>query len=243
MGILFIVSTPIGNLQDITLRAIEILQKVDFIACEDTRKTGMLIKHIKDNYPLDDTIKKELPHKPVLISYYEQNEFQRIPGILNSLKNGCDVALVSDAGTPSISDPGFRLVRECIKEGIKVESIPGLSSVISSLVISGLPTDKFLFLGYPPHKPGHRKKLWENVKESLSFVKSTIIFFEAPHKLVRTLEELKEVFGDIDIVICRELTKIHEEVRREKISESLNHYAKINPKGEFVTLFNLAKFS
>jgi len=181
----------------------------------------------------------ELPKRPILISYYEQNEFQRIPGIINSLKNGCDVALVSDAGTPTISDPGFRLVRECIKEGIRVESIPGPSSVISALVVSGLPTDKFLFLGYPPHKPGHRKKLWKNVKESLNSIKSTVIFFEAPHKLIRTLEEFKEIFGDINIVICRELTKVYEEVRREKISESLGHFSKTNPKGEFVILFNL----
>lgn len=239
MGILYIVSTPIGNLKDITLRAIEILQKADFIASEDTRKTGMLLKHIKDNYPLEEGTTGELPRKPVLISYYEQNEFQRIPGIINSLKNNCDVAVVSDAGTPTISDPGYRLIRACVDEGIKVESIPGPSSVITALSVSGLPTDKFLFLGYPPHKPGHRKKLWENVKESLSFVKSTIIFFEAPHKLTKTLEELKEAYGDIDIVLCRELTKVYEEIRREKISESLQHFAKTNPKGEFVILFNL----
>jgi|SRR3989344_4426694 len=240
MGILYIVSTPIGNLQDITLRAVDILQKVDFIACEDTRKTGMLLKIIPI-LPISNNTNNpiELPKRPILISYYEQNEFQRIPGIINSLKNGCDVALVSDAGTPTISDPGFRLVRECIKEGIRVESIPGPSSVISALVVSGLPTDKFLFLGYPPHKPGHRKKLWKNVKESLNSIKSTVIFFEAPHKLIRTLEEFKEIFGDINIVICRELTKVYEEVRREKISESLGHFSKTNPKGEFVILFNL----
>ena len=262
MGILYIVATPIGNLQDITLRAIDILQKVDFIACEDTRKTGMLLKILQNRTSrsefssesranlsqacgseipkqVRDDITKVIPKRPTLISYYEQNEFQRISGIINSLKNGCDVALVSDAGTPTISDPGFRLVRKCIKEGIRVESIPGPSSVISALVVSGLPTDKFLFLGYPPHKPGHRKKLWKNVKESLNSIKSTVIFFEAPHKLIRTLEEFKEIFGDINIVICRELTKVYEEVRREKISESLGHFSKTNPKGEFVILFNL----
>lgn len=238
MGILYIVATPIGNLQDITLRAIEILLRVDFIACEDTRKTGMLLKYIKDKHLLN-TMAGELPRKPVLISYYEQNEFQRIPGIINSLKNGCNVALVSDAGTPTVSDPGFKLVRECVNEGIRVESIPGPSSVVSALVVSGLPTDKFLFLGYPPHKPGHRKKLWENVKESLNSIKSTVIFFEAPHKLIRTLEELKNIYGDIDIVICRELTKIHEEKRREKVSQSLDHFSKTNPKGELVILFNI----
>lgn len=230
MGTLYIVATPIGNLQDITLRAIKVLQNVDAIACEDTRKAGMLLSQI-------------LPvgvNKPRLVSYYEQNELQRIPEIISALKDNLKIALVSDAGTPAISDPGFKLIRECIKEGIKVESIPGPSSVISALVSSGLPTDKFLFLGYPPRKPGHRKSLFENILTANTVIKSTIILFEAPHKILRTLEELKEVFGDIDIVICRELTKIHEEIRREKISSSTEHFTKTNPKGEFVLLFNLS---
>ena len=228
-GTLFLVATPIGNLQDITLRAIEVLRKVDIIACEDTRKTGLLLQNI---------FKGE--RKPRLISYYEQNELLRIPEIISALKDGIDIALVSDAGTPTISDPGFKLIRECVREGIKVESIPGPSAVITSLVSSGLPTDKFLFLGYPPRKPGHRKSLFENVKAASLLIKSTIIFFEAPHKIIRTLEELKVTFGDIDIVIARELTKIHEEIRREKISTSIEHFSKVNPKGEFVILFNLA---
>ena len=228
MGILYIVATPIGNLQDITLRAIEVLKTVDAIACEDTRKTGLLLSRI---LPINTT-------KPRLVSYYEQNELQRIPEIINALKNGLNVALVSDAGTPTISDPGFKLVREAIREGIKVESIPGPSSVISSLVSSGLPTDKFLFVGYPPKKPGHRKTLFENLTKLP--IKTTIILFEAPHKIVRTLNELNDIFGDIDIVICRELTKIHEEIRRSKISNSIDHFSKTNPKGEFVVLFNLS---
>ncbi len=228
MGNLYIVATPIGNLQDITLRAIEVLRQVDIIACEDTRKTGLLLQNI---------IKGD--KKPRLISYYEQNELLRIPEIISALKDGIDIALVSDAGTPTISDPGFKLIRECVREGIKVESIPGPSAVITSLVSSGLPTDKFLFLGYPPRKPGHRKSLFENVKAASLLIKSTIIFFEAPHKIIRTLEELKVTFGDIDIVIARELTKIHEEIRREKISESILHFSKVNSKGEFVILFNL----
>ncbi len=227
MGNLFIVSTPIGNMQDITLRAIEVLRQVEIIACEDTRKTGLLLQNIL----------KE-GKKPRLISYYEQNELLRIPEIISALKDGIDIALVSDAGAPTISDPGFKLVRECIREGIDVVSIPGPSAVISALVSSGLPTDKFLFLGYPPRKPGHRKSLFNNVKSASALVKSTIIFFEAPHKILRTLEELKEVFGDIDIVIARELTKIHEEIRREKISESILYFSKVTPKGEFVILFN-----
>ena len=225
MGILYIVATPIGNLQDITFRAIEILKKVDSIACEDTRKTGFLLKEL--NIDSKD-----------LISYYEQNELTRIPQILNALKNGLNIALVSDAGTPTISDPGFKLVRECIREGIKVESIPGPSSVISALVSSGLPTDKFFFVGYPPAKPGHRKKLFENIASVIAIIKATIILFEAPHKLLRTLSELKSIFGNIDIVVERELTKIHEEKRSEKISESLEHFKKVNPKGEFVILLN-----
>ncbi len=225
-GILYIVATPIGNLQDITLRAIEILKKADSIACEDTRKTSILLK----------SLKIENKH---LISYYEQNELGRIPEIVNALKNGLNIALVSDAGTPTISDPGFKLVRECIKEGIKVESIPGPSSAISALVSSGLPTDKFLFVGYPPKKEGHRKKFFENILASNKILKSTVIIYEAPHKILKTLEEMKEIFEDINIVIARELTKIHEEIRHEKISQSLEHFKKNNPKGEFIILISL----
>lgn len=226
MSNLYIVSTPIGNLQDITSRAIKVLREVGIIVCEDTRRTGSLLKSISDV-------------RPRLISYYEQNETQRTPQIIELLKNGNQIALVSDSGTPTISDPGFKLVRECISQNIRVESIPGPSSVISSLVVSGLPTDKFLFLGFLPKKKGHRKKFLQNVQSSLNLVKSTVILFEAPHRLIGTLEELKEIFGDINIVICRELTKIHEEIRREKISESLLHFQKTNPKGELVILFNL----
>ncbi len=231
MGILYIVATPIGNLQDITLRAIKILQTVDVIACEDTRKTGLLLHNLASQ---GETLQRI---KPRLVSYYEQNELQRIPEVIAALKDDLNIAMVSDAGTPAISDPGFKLIRECIKEGIKVESIPGPSSVITALVSSGLPTDKFLFLGYPPRKPGHRKTLFESLKQMP--IKTTVIFFEAPHKILRTLEELKEVFGDIDIILARELTKIHEEIRREKISKLIEYFTKTSPRGEFVLLFNL----
>lgn len=225
MGILYVVATPIGNLGDITLRAIEVLKSVGVVACEDTRKTGQLLTKLQiTNYKL--------------LSFYEQNEFQRMPEIIAALKDGLNIALVSDAGTPTVSDPGFKLVRECIKEGIKVESIPGASSVISSLVSSGLPTDKFMFVGYLPRKEGHRKTFLTSLLSAISIIKTTVIFFEAPHRIVGTLEELKEIFEDIDIVIARELTKIHEEIRREKISESIVHFEKTNPKGEFVILFN-----
>jgi 16S rRNA (cytidine1402-2'-O)-methyltransferase len=241
MGILYIVATPIGNLQDITLRAIEILRKVNVIACEDTRKTGLLLHKLA----LPDTVRnlalqgETLQKKPRLVSYYEQNELQRIPEVISAIKDGLNIALVSDAGTPTVSDPGFKLVRECIKEGIKVESIPGASSVITALTVSGLPTDKFLFVGYPPKKPGHRKDFFEKLTKL--GIKTTIILFESPHHLIRTLEGMKEAFGDIDIVICRELTKIYEEIRREKISKSLKHFGEIPPKGEFVILFNFGE--
>lgn len=235
-GTLFVVATPIGNLEDITLRAIKTLKSVDAIACEDTRKTGLMLSKILPP-PTGGSNTTNNSIRPRLISYYEQNELQRIPQLINALKNGLNIGLVSDAGTPTISDPGFKLVREVIREGIKVESIPGPSSVISSLVSSGLPTDKFIFLGYPPRKPGHRKTLFENLTKLP--IKTTIILFEAPHRLVRTLEELKEIIGDIDIVICRELTKVYEEIQRSKISISIGHFSKINPKGEFVILFHL----
>jgi 16S rRNA (cytidine1402-2'-O)-methyltransferase len=233
MGILYIVATPIGNLQDITLRAITILSSVDVIACEDTRKTGLLLHNLAPQTLQGHALEK----KPRLVSYYEQNELQRIPEIISALKDNLNIALVSDAGTPTISDPGFKLVRECIKEGIKVESLPGPSSVITALVVSGLPTDKFLFIGYPPKKPGHRKALFENLTKLP--IKTTIIFFEGPHHIIRTLEGIKEAFGDIDIVICRELTKVFEEIRRENILQSLAHFEEITPKGEFVILLHL----
>ncbi len=229
-------STPIGNLKDITLRAKEVLSKVDYISCEDTRHTGNLLKILQT--PLSGANTTNTTNKK-LISYYEQNELQRIPEIITLLKNDNDVALVSDAGTPTISDPGFKLVRECIREGIKVESIPGPSSVTAALVVSGLPTDKFLFVGYPPKKQGHREKLFTNITLMIRIIRVTIIMFEAPHRLVKTLQEMIDIFGDINFVICRELTKIHEEVRREKISHSISHFQKTNPKGEFVILFNL----
>ncbi|MCL4354120.1 16S rRNA (cytidine(1402)-2'-O)-methyltransferase [Patescibacteria group bacterium] len=229
MGNLYIVATPIGNLQDISLRAVEILKKVDFILCEDTRKTSFLLEKI-----LGHKVPKEK-----LASYYEQNEIQRIPGVIELLKAGYNLALVSDAGTPLVSDPGFKLVREVRTQNIKVESIPGPSASISALSISGLPTDKFLFIGYLPKKPGNRSKLLNQIKLTTEIIQPTVILYEAPHRLVKTLEELLKIFGDIDIVMCREMTKIHEEYRKDKISKLVASYQKSNPKGEIVLLFNL----
>lgn len=230
MGNLFIVATPIGNLQDITLRALKTLEEVDFIASEDTRKTTIIINNFFKG--------RERQMQDKLFSYYEQVEVQKIPQVINLLKNGKNVALVSDAGTPAISDPGFKLIRECVKEGINVISIPGASSVVSALVSSGLPTDKFIFLGFLPQKPGHRIKLLQNLKESLNILNSTVIIFESPYKLQKSLSDMKEVFGDIEITIARELTKIHEEVKKDKISTILEYYKK-GIKGEIVILFNL----
>lgn len=235
MGTLYLVPTPIGNLADITLRSLRTLFDVDIIACEDTRRTGSLLEKLLVEFSPNPEDKR----KPQLLSYYDQVELQRIPQIVGLLKSGKDVALVSDAGTPAISDPGFKLVRECIKEGLQVVSLPGASSVLTALTVSGLPTDKFLFVGYPPHKPGHRVSFFQNIKISLESVQSTVILFEAPHKIETSLRDLQRVFGDIEIVLCRELTKMYEEIRREKIAESLTHFKKTPPKGEFVLLFHL----
>lgn len=238
MGTLFVVSTPIGNLEDITIRAIKTLFSVDAIACEDTRRAGMLMKQLYERYSNAFPEIKDRYQKQRLLSYYEQTEDQRIPEIINALKNGLDIALISDAGTPLVSDPGFPLIRECVREDINIVSIPGASSILPALTSSGLPMDKFMFIGYPPHKPGHRIKLWQNITLMIRIIKVTVIVFEAPHKLVRTLDEMKEVFGDIDIVLTRELTKVHEEVWRGSISEALKKFGKIQ-KGEFVILFTV----
>jgi 16S rRNA (cytidine1402-2'-O)-methyltransferase len=239
MGILYIVATPIGNLEDISIRALKTVMHSDGIACEDTRRTGTFLQLLDQKYHHVIFTEEETFQRPELISYHEHNELQRIPQIITALKNGLNIALISDAGTPAISDPGFKLIRECIAQDIKVESIPGPSSVISALVVSGLPTDKFLFIGYPPRKPGHRKDFFEKVKVSMKDLPSTVILFESPHKIIKTLQDMQNVFGDIDIVLCRELTKIYESKRREKISGALEYYKKTLPKGEYVLLFHL----
>ena len=240
MGTLYLIATPIGNLQDITLRAIKKLFEVDVIACEDTRRAGILLETISTAYStLRGRGNHNPDHRPRLLSYFEQNEIRRIPEILSLLHKGQNVALISDAGTPAISDPGFKLIRECVAHKIKVEAVPGPSSVVTALVVSGLPTDKFTFVGYPPKKGGHRIKFFEGIKESQKYVVSTVILFEAPHKLLKTLGEMQQVFGDIQIVLCRELTKVYEEIRRERISEAISHFEKTAPKGEFVLLLHL----
>ncbi len=230
-GTLYLVATPIGNLQDITLRALKTLEEVDFIACEDTRLTSILV----NKYFIDS---KEVI-KSKFFPFYEKNENLKAEQVLNMLKNEKNVALVSDAGTPTISDPGFKLVRECKRLGINVVSIPGQTAFVSALVSSGLPTDKFIFLGFPPLKQGHRQTLFKKIKEGKKYLEATIIFYESPHKILKTLNDLKAVFGNIKIVVARELTKIHESVEERAIEDYINLYTKSSPKGELTILFNL----
>jgi len=232
MGNLYIVATPIGNLQDITIRAIDTLNLVDLIVSEDTRKTGQLLKSLNEKF--NAKIKKQ-----TFISYFEHNEEKKIPEIISYLKQGLNVALVSDAGTPTISDPGFKLVRECINQEIKVISIPGPSSAISALVSSGLATDKFTFLGFLPKKAGHRLTFLDKIKNSSKFLKATYIIFVPPHDFIETLGNLQSEFSDISIVVARELTKIFEEIKRDKISKLIAYYSKQKPKGEMVVLFRV----
>lgn len=233
-GTLFIVATPIGNMQDISLRAVKTLLTADVIACEDTRRAGLFLQKVKEFVP-------EFPEdkKPRLISYYDQVEIQKTPEIINLLLQGLTIALISDAGTPLVSDPGYRVVKEAISAGIQVTSIPGPSAVITALTLSGLPSDKFFFLGYLPKKEGHRKDLLASVKGLQNELRTTIIFFEAPHRLLGTLDELQEIFGaEKPIVVARELTKTYEEIKRGPISKLTDHFQKNQPKGEFVILFH-----
>ncbi len=226
MGILYIVATPIGNLEDITIRAIKTLLRANVILCEDTRRSGNLLSELRKRYPEFDS-----GRLPKLMPYYDEIESKVLPEVVGILETQ-DVVLVSDAGTPLISDPGFRLVRECTRRGIKVVSIPGPSAVLTALTSSGLPTDKFIFLGYPPEKQTARTEAFKEVPKGI-----TTIFYCAPHKLAQTLEDMKNSFGDMDITIVRELTKIHEEMWRGTISQALSFFS--NPQGEFVLLLNL----
>ncbi len=157
-------------------------------------------------------------------------------GIIADLEEGRNIALVSDAGTPLVSDPGFKLVREAIANGVKVESIPGASAAIAALSVSGLPTDKFMFVGYLSKKDGKRKTMLEALKKIDEILKMTFILYESPYRVIKTLDAIKQIFGDIDIVVCRELTKIHEEIKRERVSDLIKHFSTANPKGEFVVL-------
>ena len=220
MSKLFIVPTPIGNLGDITFRAIETLKSVDLILAEDTRTSLKLLKHYKINSKIE--------------SYHMHNEHKKADSIINKISEGNTIALISDAGTPSISDPGFLLVRECIKNNIEVECLPGATALITALVISGLPSDKFLFEGFLPAKKGRTKRLKE-----LSNEKKTIIFYESPHRILKTLKDFSNYFSpEKQVSVSREITKIYEETFRGTIEESIVHFEKNKPKGEFVIVLS-----
>ena len=216
MGELYVVATPIGNLDDITLRAIKILKEVDVIIAEDTRHTLKLLNHLNISKPL--------------ISYHRHNEEQRKEMIIDKLKNGENIAIVSDAGTPGICDPGEVLIYECIKENIKVVPIPGACAMINALIASGISTKEFTFLGFLPLNKKLRKEKLEYIKNETK----TVIIYEAPHKLKSTLEDLKEILEKRKVVIARELTKIHEEFIRETIDEILEKADSL--KGEIVLI-------
>ena len=217
-GILYVVATPIGNLGDIGLRALEVLKKVDLIAAEDTRQTRKLLSRYSISRPL--------------VSYYEHNELISSRSLLEKLKENKDIALVSNAGTPLISDPGYRMVELAIKGGIKIIPIPGPSALICALQVSGAATDSFVFEGYLPPKTKKRKDKLTKLKEE----KRTVIFYETPHRLLACFKDMLNILGDRDIIIGRELTKKFEEMRREKISQAIEHFVKNRPRGEFVVI-------
>ena len=216
MAKLYIVPTPIGNLEDITLRAIRVLEEVDFILAEDTRTSSVLLKHLHIDKPLR--------------SHHKFNEHATVRAVAEAIEAGKNVALISDAGTPGISDPGFLLVRTCVEEGIAVETLPGATACIPALVQSGFPCDRFCFEGFLPQKKGRMKRLTELTEES-----RTIVFYESPFRVVKCLEQLAEVFGPERMVaVSRELTKKFEQTVRGTLSEVIAHFKSQQPKGEFV---------
>ncbi|WP_317312089.1 16S rRNA (cytidine(1402)-2'-O)-methyltransferase [Clostridium thermobutyricum] len=215
-GKLYLVPTPIGNLKDITLRALEILKEADVIAAEDTRQTLKLLNHFD--------IKK------TLISYHMHNEQGKSEEIINRLKNGEKIALVSDAGMPGISDPGSIIIKKCVEDGIEFEVLPGATAFATALIYSALDSSAFAFRGFISRENKERNKLIEEIKE----MKETLIFYEAPHRLISTLTFLQESLGNREMAACRELTKLHEEIKRGRISEVKEHFLENQPRGEFV---------
>ena len=220
MSKLFIVPTPIGNLGDITFRAIETLKSVDLILAEDTRTSLKLLK----NYNIKNSIE----------SYHMHNEHKKLTSIIDKLNSGFAIALISDAGTPGISDPGFLLIRECIKNKIEIECLPGATALIPALINSGLPSDRFLFEGFLPVKKGRTKRLKEIAEEN-----RTVIFYESPHRILRTLNDLSTYYNeDSGVSISRELTKIHEETFHGTIKDAIDYFEKKKPIGEFVIVLS-----
>jgi 16S rRNA (cytidine1402-2'-O)-methyltransferase len=211
---LYLVATPIGNLEDITLRALRVLKEVDLIACEDTRHTRRLLDHFGVNKPT--------------ISYHEHNEQKRADELVERMLGGQSIALVTDAGTPGISDPAYRIVTAAIERGVEVVPVPGATAMIAALVASGLPTDSFLFSGFLPNKKGARRTKLEELKSE----RATLIFYEAPHRIRETLADAREILGDRQMALARELTKLHEEFIRGSISDVIAHFESREPRGE-----------
>jgi 16S rRNA (cytidine1402-2'-O)-methyltransferase len=215
---LYLVATPIGNLEDITLRALRTLKECDLIAAEDTRRTGVLLKHFGISKPM--------------LSYFQFNEAKRSEQIIERLRQGEKIALVTDAGSPGISDPGERVVKAAIAAGFRVEPVPGPSALVAALTASGLPTEEFHFIGFLPHKSGQRRKKLE----SLAIIEGTLVLYESPYRIEKLLNELKEIFPDRPVVLGRELTKKFEEFLRGNPAELLNQLQKRSIKGEFVVM-------
>ena len=217
-GKLYIVPTPVGNLEDMTFRAIRILKEVDLILAEDTRTSGILLKHFEI--------------KNALQSHHKFNEHKTLEGVINRIKAGANVALISDAGTPGISDPGFLMARECARNGIEVQCLPGATAFVPAVVASGLPNDRFCFEGFLPQKKGRMTRL-----QALSEEHRTMIFYESPYRLVKTLTQLAEYFGDErPASISREISKVHEETVRGTLNELVRHFTENEPKGEIVLI-------
>ena len=216
MGILYLVPTPVGNLEDITGRALRILREADLILAEDTRTTGGLLRH----YEI----------KNAMMAYHKFNEHQAVAGIIGRLLAGETVAVVSDAGTPGISDPGFLVAREAVKAGVEVVCLPGPTAFVPALVASGLPCDRFCFEGFLPVKKGRATRLAQLAGET-----RTMVFYESPHRVLKTLAQFAEVFGaERQVAVCREISKIHEECVRGTLEEAVAHFTETEPRGEFV---------
>ncbi len=222
-GTLYLVGTPIGNLEDITYRAVRILSEVDLIAAEDTRHSIKLLNHLKISKPM--------------ISYHDNNRISRAKELVNKLKEGLNIALISDAGMPSISDPGEELVSMAISQGIEVTAVPGPSASLTALILSGLPSGRFVFEGFLPQKHSDRVKFLEAIK----YEERTVIFYEGPHRVKNMLADVRKVFGERRVSVLRELTKVHEEAIRGTISEVIAHFETNEPRGEFVIVVEGSK--
>ena len=218
MGTLYIIPTPVGNMEDMTFRAIRILKEADLVLAEDTRTSGVLLKHF------------EIQNR--LMSHHKFNEHGTSAGIVERLKAGQNIALISDAGTPGISDPGFFLAREAVKEGIEVTCLPGATAFVPALVMSGLPCDRFSFEGFLPQKKGRQTRL-----KALAEEQRTMVFYESPYRLLKTLTQFAEFFGpDRQACVCREISKIHEEAVRGSLAELVEHFTATEPRGEIVVM-------